>query len=227
MQLDNQFTVPAPIDEAWQTLLDVERIAPCIPGATLDTVDGDECTGQVKVKLGPIALAYKGIARFTMRDADSHTVVVEAVGNETRGSGRASATMTMTLHERGAETDCAIRTELTVTGKPAQFGRGVMADVSSKLIDQFARRLADEVLRPAQAADPDVTSAVQPPPAGAPQPPAAGAVQHRPQPKLAQRRDDDAIDLLESAGLPVLKRVVPMAALLLACWLCVRALRRR
>jgi carbon monoxide dehydrogenase subunit G len=215
MQLANKFTVPAPIDEAWRTLLDVERIAPCIPGASLDAVDGDECAGQVKVKLGPITVAYKGTARFVTRDEDSRTVVVEAAGNETRGSGSASATMTMTLQDRGAETGCAITTDLTVTGKPAQFGRGVMADVSAKLIDQFARRLAEEVLRPVQAAPPTAVSAVEPA--------APGAARAQ----RAERRDNDPIDLINSAGLPVLKRVLPVCALLLASWLCLRSLRRR
>lgn len=229
MQLNNSFTVPAPIDEAWQTLLDVERIAPCIPGATLESVDGDECTGQVKVKLGPIALAYKGTARFVKRDKETHTVVVEAVGNETRGSGRASATMTMTLYDRGAETECRIQTDLTVTGKPAQFGRGVMADVSSKLIDQFAQRLANEVLHPTPPASPVDVAVNGSTVAGVSvaQPVANGASVAGEQPQRAAGRDDDAIDLLASAGMPVLKRVVPVAAVLLVGWLCLRALRRR
>lgn len=146
MKLENRFTVPASADTAWNVLLDVERIAPCMPGATLTEVAGDEFTGKVKVKLGPINLTYGGTARIVSRDGAGRVAVIEGSGKETRGTGTARATITCRLHERAADsTDVEVDTDLTITGKPAQFGRGVLADVSAKLIDQFAACLAEEI----------------------------------------------------------------------------------
>src|SRR4051794_2819299 len=145
MKLENSFLVPVPLDQAWQVLQDVERIAPCMPGATLDSVDGDSFTGRVKVKVGPIMLTYSGKASFADKDSSSHSMLIEASGKETRGSGTAKATVLASMQADGDSTTVHLSTDLAVTGKPAQFGRGVMADVSGKLIDQFARCLADEV----------------------------------------------------------------------------------
>jgi uncharacterized protein len=144
MELDNSFTVPVPPDQAWDVLLDVERIAPCMPGATVDEVDGDVINGRIKVKVGPVSLTYRGTAKFTERDDDSRTVVLEASGKETRGSGTASATVRASLQpdSAGNGTLVAMHTTMNVTGRPAQFGRGVMADVSGKLVDQFAQNLS-------------------------------------------------------------------------------------
>src|ERR1700761_6180492 len=143
MELEHSFTVPVPADQAWDVLLDVERVAPCMPGATLDSVDGDEIKGKVKVKLGPVSMTYAGTARFTMRDRDTGVVVLEAKGKETRGAGTAAATVHSELHGEGDQTKVTVHTSLNVTGRPAQFGRGVMADVSAKLIGVFADNLAD------------------------------------------------------------------------------------
>src|SRR3954468_13461970 len=145
MKLENSFTVPVPVEQAWQVLQDVERIAPCMPGATLDSVDGDSFTGRVKVKVGPIMLTYSGKASFTDKDESAHSMLIEASGKETRGSGTAKATVTARMEADGDSTKVRLSTDLAVTGKPAQFGRGVMADVSGKLIDQFAGCLAREV----------------------------------------------------------------------------------
>jgi carbon monoxide dehydrogenase subunit G len=158
MKLENSFTVPVPVDQAWQVLQDVERIAPCMPGATLDTVDGDAFTGRVKVKVGPIMLTYSGKATFADKDDTAHAMRIEASGKETRGSGTAKATVHASLKADGDSTQVVLVTDLAVTGKPAQFGRGVMADVSGKLIDQFAACLAEEV-RSGTSADSETASA--------------------------------------------------------------------
>ena len=143
MELEHSFTVPVPVDRAWDVLLDVERVAPCMPGASLDSVAGDEIKGRIKVKVGPISMTYAGTARFTERDAATGVMKLEASGKETRGAGTASATVRSELHGEGDETHVVVNTSLNVTGRPAQFGRGVMADVGGKLIGIFAANLAD------------------------------------------------------------------------------------
>jgi carbon monoxide dehydrogenase subunit G len=216
MKLENRFTVPVPVDEAWKVLLDVERIAPCMPGATLTRVDGDDFEGTVKVKVGPINLTYGGKASFVSKDDATHTAVIDGSGKETRGTGTAKALITCRLVDRGASTDVEVDTDLNVTGKPAQFGRGVLADVSAKLVDQFAACLSDKIAAgtpepvfAAVAADLGAPEGVQPPrPAPAPAPPA------------------EAIDLLGTAGAPVLKRLAPALAALAVLVLVVRRLRR-
>jgi uncharacterized protein len=148
MELDHSFTVPVPPAQAWDVLLDVQQIAPCMPGATVDTVEGDDVAGRLKVKVGPVSLTYKGTATFKDRDAADHSVVVEASGKEMRGSGTASATVRAALApENGSDaaTLVTLHTTLNVTGKPAQFGRGVIAEVGSRLIDKFADNLAQQL----------------------------------------------------------------------------------
>jgi carbon monoxide dehydrogenase subunit G len=143
IELDNSFTVPVPPDVAWAVLLDVARIAPCMPGATVDEVDGDVVNGRIKVKVGPVSLTYKGTATFTERNEEARKVSVEASGKETRGAGTASAVVTASLSP--AEDDGTVvtmHTTMNVTGRPAQFGRGVMAEVSGKLVEKFAENLA-------------------------------------------------------------------------------------
>jgi carbon monoxide dehydrogenase subunit G len=142
MELEHSFTVPVPEDRAWDVLLDVERVAPCMPGATLQSVDGDEIHGAIKVKVGPITMTYQGTARFTERDPAGHVITLEANGKETRGAGTASAKVRSLLEGKGNETRVVVHTTLNVTGKPAQFGRGVMTEVGGKLIGIFADNLA-------------------------------------------------------------------------------------
>jgi carbon monoxide dehydrogenase subunit G len=143
MELEHSFTVPVPEDRAWDVLLDVERVAPCMPGATLDSVEGDEIKGRIKVKVGPIAMTYAGTARFTERDPAAHVITLEASGKETRGAGTASATVRSMLESQNGHTHVVVHTTLNVTGRPAQFGRGVMSEVGGKLIGIFASNLAD------------------------------------------------------------------------------------
>jgi uncharacterized protein len=144
IELDNSFTVPVSPDVAWGVLLDVARIAPCMPGATVDEVDGDVVNGRIKVKVGPVSLTYKGTATFTQRDESAHTVSVEASGKETRGAGTASAVVTASLApaEDDDGTLVTMHTTMNITGRPAQFGRGVMVEVGGKLVEQFAANLA-------------------------------------------------------------------------------------
>ncbi len=143
MEMDHSFTVPVPPERAWDVLLDVEKIAPCMPGATVDEFDGEVVTGRIKVKVGPVSLTYKGTAKFTERDPDARVIVLEASGKETRGAGTASATVRATLEpESGGEaTKASMHTTMNVTGRPAQFGRGVMVEVGGKLVEQFAQNL--------------------------------------------------------------------------------------
>jgi carbon monoxide dehydrogenase subunit G len=158
MRLDHGFTVPVPVDDAWRVLLDLPRVAPCLPGAALREYDGDTFTGTVKVKVGPIGLEYNGTGRFVERDEAAHRAVIEASGRDVRSPGTARATVTATLAPDGtAGTRVEVATELTVTGRPAQFGRSILHDVGGRLVTQFADCLA-ETLRastpPPAAAEP-------------------------------------------------------------------------
>ncbi len=141
MLIENEFRATAPVEELWAFLLDVERIAPCMPGAQLTEVEGDEYRGTVKIKVGPITAQYKGKATFLSKDDANHVAVLKAEGRDTKGQGNASATITATLKTAGSGTDVVVSTDLTITGKVAQFGRGVMVDVSGKLMAQFADNL--------------------------------------------------------------------------------------
>jgi carbon monoxide dehydrogenase subunit G len=220
MELENEFRVEAPVDRAWQVLTDLERIAPCMPGAQLQEVEGDEHRGVVKVKVGPITAQYKGVARIVDRDREGGRLVLRAEGRETRGQGNASALITANLTADGDATFVTINTDLTVTGKVAQFGRGVLADVSAKLLTQFVECLEADVLAAEEAAP-------EPGPAVAPEasvPTNGEATQ--------VRRIDSApsapVDLMGAAGAPVAKRVAPVVALLfLTMWLVRRRHRRR
>jgi carbon monoxide dehydrogenase subunit G len=145
VQLENSFIVPVPIDEAWRVLMDIERIAPCMPGAALDSVTGDDFTGRVKVKLGPINLTYQGKASFVEKDETAHKAVIDARGKDQRGNGTAAAVVTARLRPEGDATRVEVVTDLNITGRPAQFGRGVMTDVGNKLLGQFADKLAAQL----------------------------------------------------------------------------------
>jgi carbon monoxide dehydrogenase subunit G len=227
MELDHEFTVPVPLDQAWPVLLDVERVAPCMPGATLDSVEADEFTGRLKVKLGAMTITYKGTARFASRDESTHTVTIEGMGKEARGAGTASATVQAQLHGEGERTRVTVHTKLNVTGRPAQFGRNILSEVGGKLVGRFADNLAAELAgetpaaetaaEPAEAAEPQIAPAEAPAGDGTPQ---ATTEARRP------ARSEDAIDLLEFAGPSVVKRVVPLIVGLAALWALWRLLRR-
>lgn len=212
MKLENRFTVPVPREQAIKVLLDVERIAPCMPGATLTSRDGDAFTGTVKVKVGPINLTYGGNAKFVSVDEAAGIVVIEGSGKETRGTGTAKALVTCRLVDNGDSTDVEVDTDLNITGKPAQFGRGVLADVSAKLVDQFAACLSQEIL----AGTPDPVAVAAAAAEGTPVPP--------PPPRIV--KPAEAIDLLGAAGSPVLKRLAPVLAGLVVLVLLLRRLRR-
>ena len=251
MELINEFKVGVPVEQAWAVLTDVERIAPCLPGAQLQEVEGDEYRGIVKVKVGPITAQYKGTATFVEQDATGHRAVLRAEGRDTRGQGNASATVTATLSAADGGTAVRVVTELTITGKVAQFGRGVLADVSGKLIDQFVDNLEKDVLGAASAA-PAASGALStaggtagtagtlstaagsglPATPGGRAPGAAGA--DRPSngssPAGVRRIDGpeaQPIDLLATAGSPIRKRIVPLLAGLVVVVLLVRWRRRR
>jgi carbon monoxide dehydrogenase subunit G len=153
VKLEHSFTVPADLDTVWAAVLDPERVAPCMPGASLSEVEGDSFKGTVKVKVGPISLQYKGSGEFLEKDEAARKVVIKASGKDTRGNGTAAATVTVTLRAEGEGTAGAVDTDLSITGKPAQFGRGLISEVGGKILDSFASCLASK-LGPEQPAEP-------------------------------------------------------------------------
>jgi carbon monoxide dehydrogenase subunit G len=202
MELTNEFTVPVPVDDAWAVLTDVERIAPCMPGTTLEGVDGEEYRGSVKVKVGPMTAQYRGAARFLERDEAAHRAVLRAEGREARGQGSAAATITATVVPAADGALVTVVTELTITGKVAQFGRGVLADVSARLLKDFADCLAKDL----------ATAGTAP---SAPEPSPASAAAPAP-----------AVDLVATAGAPVAKRVAPFVAVVFVLFWLTRRRRR-
>lgn len=206
MELTHDFTVPAGVDDAWATFMDLERVGSCFPGATVTSVDESGFAGTVKVKLGPIALQYAGTGQFLERDDAAHRAVIEAKGKDKRGNGTAGATVTVQLAPSGDGTRIDVTTDLSVTGKPAQFGRGVMQDVAGRIIDQFSENLAATMTASgAAAAAGAAASAASANGDGASTPTATTTT-----PK-ALPHADDSIDLLGTAGAPVLKRAIPIA----------------
>ena len=203
MELINEFEVDAPLDVVWSVLTDVERIAPCLPGAQLQEVEGDEYRGVVKVKVGPITAQYKGAASFVEKDDSGYRAVLRAEGRDTRGTGNATADITAEMAPTATGTRVAVTTDLKVTGKVAQFGRGVMADVSKKLMGQFADNLS-ELLDQVQ---PDSEPAVDGPASAEVSLPGQAEEQVR----VIDAPEAAAVDLLGAAGTPVLKRLLPVA----------------
>ncbi len=229
MELNNDFEVSAPIEKAWAVLTDVERIAPCLPGAQLQEVEGDEYRGIVKVKVGPITAQYKGAATFVEKDDLAKRAVLKADGRDTRGAGNASAFITAQLTSVGTRTKVEVKTDLTVTGKVAQFGRGVMADVSAKLMTQFADNL--EKLLEEDSGDPALPAASPVSTDGAtPTATSTAAAASTPPvsegPRKINMPEPKAVDLLDTAGAPVLKRLAPVIAVLLVLFLLRRKFRR-
>ncbi|GLW96232.1 SRPBCC family protein [Microtetraspora sp. NBRC 16547] len=265
MRFEHEFTVPVPVERAWPVLLDVERVAPCLPGATLQSVEGDTFTGGMRVKVGPITVIYQGHASFEDVDEKACTLTLKASGKEARGSGTAGATVHARLIPEGDHTRVRVETSFHVTGRPAQFGRGVMAEVGSKLIDRFAGNLAalleegaerrepEKAVGPEEARLEEITAPLQPVPPAPPAQPAvpaqaaqpAGPTPHRhltavpsPPEPVAERRpergskasrtaDEEALDLLRIAGVPVLKRLAPLLGALAGIAVVVYLIRRR
>ena len=208
MDLNHQFTVAVPVDDAWRILTDVERIAPCLPGAQLQEIEGDTYRGIVKVKVGPIQAQFKGQANFIERDDVAHKVVLKGEGRDTTGKGNASAIITAEMTAVDASnTAVTVNTDLSVTGKVAQFGRGAMADISDKLLAQFVVNLNALI---------------------AEQPATAAAAAAAPEPTEGVRTIESAevapLDLLSAAGSPILKRAIPVVVVVVAVlvWLVVR-----
>lgn len=219
MQLEHEFTVPVPVGQAWDVLLDVERLAPCMPGAVLDEVRGDQFDGRVKVKVGPITVTYGGTAEFVEKDVENRKLVIKANGKEAKGAGTAAATITAVFKESGDETQISVSTDLAITGRPAQFGRGVMVDVSNKILGKFVDCLSAQISGggPAAEAAPEASAAANASSNGG-----ATAAATRP----ALRPEPEAIDLFDAAGAPILKRLAPVAAVV-ALLVVVLGLKRR
>ena len=213
IELDNSFTVPVPPEKAWDVLLDVERIAPCMPGASVLSIsdDGNEIEGQVKVKLGPLSLAYKGTAKFTDKDQDNHTITIEATGKETRGAGTASANVQAVLKPGDAtgSTLVSIHTSLNVTGRPAQFGRSLLPEVSGKLIAQFAANLEALIAADNASAATEETAAPESDGTSASSSGTATAATPAPAPAIKQ---EESLNAFKFVVIPVLKRLIPVAA---------------
>src|SRR5258705_6430183 len=184
MDLTNEFVVPVKVEEAWTILSDLERIAPCMPGAQLREIDGDEYRGVVKVKVGPITANYDGKASFLEKDEHSHKMVIKAEGRDTRGQGNAQATITAVLSPVNDGTHVSVVTELAITGRAAQFGLGVLADVSTKLLGQFVNCLEQNVLRAEEQPSAESVEREQ-----------AGGQRHMPAPAATE-----PIDLLSTAA---------------------------
>lgn len=235
MEFTNEFMIPLGIDETFAVLTDLERVAPCMPGATLEEVDGDTYSGRVKVKVGPMSLTYAGTATVTEQDPEAHTARIEASGREKRGGGTASADVRAQLEDTGGETVVRVTTDINVTGKPAQFGRGVMADVGAKIIDAFARNLRAE-LEAEPGPEPAGASPEAPttPPTDEPRP--AGPVTPEGVPvdadttgprRVAHRAPrDEVLDLMDVAGDTAAKRLVPVLAAVIAVLLVIMWRRR-
>ncbi len=225
MDLTHRFHVPAPLDETWQAFNDLEGLAPCLPGASISHVEGDEFSGSVKVKLGPIALLYNGTGQYAERDDAAHRVVIKARGKDKRGNGTATATVTASFTDQGEQTEVEVLTDLAITGKPAQFGRGVISEVSDKLLEQFVTCISGRF------ADKQAAAAVQEP-EEQPVAPAAGQTVtdreipgRRPAPPTAAPAE---FNVLSSVGPVLLKRFGPVAAAVgLVLLLVITIIRRR
>ena len=208
MDLNHQFTVAVPVEDAWRILTDVERIAPCLPGAQLQEIEGETYRGVVKVKVGPIQAQFKGQASFIERDDAAHKVVLKGEGRDTTGKGNAAAVITAEMTAVDANnTSVTVNTDLSVTGKVAQFGRGAMADISDKLLAQFVVNLNALIAEQPATSAPVATETV----------PTEGV-------RTIESAEVAPLDLLSAAGSPILKRAIPVVVVVVAVlvWLVVR-----
>ena len=223
MKMENEFTVEAPVEQAWETLLDLERITPCLPGAALEEESGDEYKGTMTIRLGPVTQKYNGTVSFEETDEESHRAVLKADGKDARGQGTASATITSTLTEEDGGTKVHVETDMQLTGRAAQFGRGVQQEVATKLINQFAECLEKEIMgentreEPDQPAEPEeeTEETVSANGSGTGESDAQeGAAEEEEQPKrrvIQQDHDVEPLDLGEASRDAVIKRTVPLA----------------
>ncbi|HEX4698298.1 MAG TPA: SRPBCC family protein [Actinomycetes bacterium] len=224
MRIDNEFTVGVPLERAWEVLTDLEGIAPCMPGARLTGVDGDVFSGEVRVKVGPVVSQYAGTATFASKDDAAHRAVIDAKGKDSRGSGNASALITAQLHADGADrTVVTVETDLTISGKIAQLGGGMIKEVSTKLLGQFVacleQRLAADVREPAPVAA-EATAEGSSETASAPAPAIVA-------PRIVAVPDpEEPVDLMSLAGGSLAKRLVPLAVGVAVVAVVVYVLRR-
>jgi len=228
LKIDNEFTVGVPIDRAWAVLTDLEGIAPCMPGAVLTGVEGDVYAGKVKIKVGPITSEYAGTARFTERDEVSHRAVIDASGRDVRGAGNAAAAITAQLRAEGSSTVVSVDTDLKISGKIAQFGSGMIKEVSTKLLGQFVDclegKLAADV--PVPSAPATATSAADGPAADGPaaegpaaegpaaEGPAATAESAPVGRAFTPSAEPAPLNLMSIAGSSVYKRLLPLVAVI-------------
>ena len=197
MDLNHEFTVNVPVAEAWAILTDLERIAPCLPGAQLTEIEGDTYRGQVKIKVGPILAQFKGQASFVSRDDAAHTATLKGEGRDTTGKGNASAMITAELTSvTPTSTKCTVHTDLSISGKVAQFGRGALADVSDKLLAQFSENL-NQLISAAPAPSAPVVAETTPAPSEQP------TIRKIDGPEVAP------LNLLDTAGSTIAKRAIP------------------
>ena len=202
MDLNHEFVVNVPVDQAWQILTDLERIAPCLPGAQLTEVEGDTYRGQVKVKVGPILAQFKGQASFVSRDDAAHKATLKGEGRDTTGKGNASAMITAELTSVSAtSTKCTVHTDLSISGKVAQFGRGALADVSDKLLAQFSENL-NQLISASPASAPASTST-------ATSEPATTTAPEQPRVRKIDGPEVAPLNLLDTAGSTIAKRAIP------------------
>ena len=222
-QIVNEFTVNRPIDEAWPIICDVERIAPCLPGAQLEEIEGDVYRGKVKVKLGAVATEFKGEAQFIERDDDAHKAKLAAKGRDTKGRGNAAADIYAEAEALSpTSTKCTVTADIHITGKVAQFGRGIMGDVSKKLMDQFAHNLNTMLDEQTGEADDEAEASAEP--VAEPAPAGEAAAEPTPTVRKINGPAAEPVDLADMAGPALLKRVGPA---LLAIVLIILLLRRR
>ncbi len=234
MKLENEFTVNVPVEDAWNVLLDLERVTPCLPGAALtEQSDDDEYKGEMKIRLGPVTQEYNGTVRIEEADESEHQVVLKADGKDARGQGAATATITSTLHDEGdGSTKVRVETDMQITGRAAQFGRGVQQDVAERLLSRFAECLENEIVGGGteEEAEAAATSEAGPPENGAA---AEGASEEEEQPRrriIQQDREVEPLDLGEASREAVLKRIkqaAPVAAGVVALVVVIWLVRRR
>jgi carbon monoxide dehydrogenase subunit G len=230
--MENEFTVEAPVEQAWETLLDLERITPCLPGAALEEESGDEYKGTMTIRLGPVTQKYNGTVSFEETDEESRRAVLKADGKDARGQGTASATITSTLTEEDGGTKVHVETDMHLTGRAAQFGRGVQQEVATKLINQFAECLEKEIMGENTREEPE-----QPEPTEEPEEAvsangsgeeAQSEEEEKPKRRvIEQDHDVEPLDLGEASREAVLKRVIPLVAGLSALIVVIWLVRRR
>jgi carbon monoxide dehydrogenase subunit G len=228
--MENEFTVEAPVEQAWETLLDLERITPCLPGAALEEESGDEYKGTMTIRLGPVTQKYNGTVSFEETDEESRRAVLKADGKDARGQGTASATITSTLSEEDGGTKVHVETDMHLTGRAAQFGRGVQQEVATKLINQFAECLEKEIMGENTREEPEQPEETEEPEEAASANGSAEQDEEEEKPKrrvIQQDHDVEPLDLGEASRDAVLKRVMPLAAGLGALLVVIWLVRRR